>query len=59
MYGLYLEGAGWDRRNNRLRESLNKVLFVEMPVIHIFAVYNKPNKDPQLYQVIFLSKIYL
>ncbi|KAK0165144.1 hypothetical protein PV328_003692, partial [Microctonus aethiopoides] len=50
VYGLFLEGAGWDRRNNRLRESSNKVLYVEMPVIHIFALYNKPEKDPKLYE---------
>ncbi|KAH0558015.1 Dynein heavy chain 8, axonemal [Cotesia glomerata] len=50
VYGLYLEGAAWDRRNNRLRESFNKVLYVEMPVVHIFALYNKPIKDPKLYQ---------
>ncbi|XP_015430178.1 PREDICTED: dynein heavy chain 8, axonemal [Dufourea novaeangliae] len=50
VYGLFLEGAGWDKRNNRLCESANKVLFVLMPVIHIFALYNIPDKDPKLYQ---------
>ncbi|XP_048268511.1 dynein axonemal heavy chain 8 [Bombus terrestris] len=50
IYGLFLEGAGWDRRNNRLCESANKVLYVLMPVIHIFALYNIPDKDPKLYQ---------
>ncbi|KAK9298339.1 hypothetical protein QLX08_008257 [Tetragonisca angustula] len=50
VYGLFLEGAGWDRRNNRLCESANKVLYVLMPVIHIFALYNVPDKDPKLYQ---------
>ncbi|CAF0971632.1 unnamed protein product [Didymodactylos carnosus] len=38
VYGLFLEGAGWDRRNSRLRESQNKVLYVQMPIIHIFAI---------------------
>lgn len=51
VYGLYLEGAGWDKRNNRLCESSNKILFVLMPIIHIFALYNIPDKDPKLYQV--------
>ncbi|XP_076677676.1 dynein heavy chain 8, axonemal kl-3 isoform X2 [Andrena cerasifolii] len=50
VYGLYLEGAGWDKRNNRLCESSNKILFVLMPIIHIFALYNIPDKDPKLYQ---------
>lgn len=51
VYGLFLEGAGWDRRNNRLCESANKVLYVLMPVIHIFALYNTPDKSLKLYQV--------
>uniref|UniRef100_A0A4W3JT26 Dynein heavy chain 5, axonemal-like n=1 Tax=Callorhinchus milii TaxID=7868 RepID=A0A4W3JT26_CALMI len=38
VYGLYLEGAGWDRRNNRLTESKPKVLFEIMPAIHISAI---------------------
>ncbi|XP_076759064.1 dynein heavy chain 8, axonemal kl-3 [Xylocopa sonorina] len=50
VYGLFLEGAGWDKRSNRLCESANKVLYVLMPVIHIFALYNIPHKDPKLYQ---------
>lgn len=51
VYGLFLEGAGWDRRNSRLCESANKVLYVLMPVIHIFALHNTPDKSPKLYQV--------
>lgn len=47
---LILEGAGWDRRNNMLCESANKILYVNMPVVHIYALYNKPDKDPKLYQ---------
>ena len=37
VYGLYLEGAGWDRRGSKLVESKNKVLFENIPVIHIYA----------------------
>uniref|UniRef100_A0A672U8C5 Dynein axonemal heavy chain 5 n=1 Tax=Strigops habroptila TaxID=2489341 RepID=A0A672U8C5_STRHB len=48
VYGLYLEGAGWDRRNTRLTESKPKVLFEMMPVIRIFAE-NNTSKDPHLY----------
>lgn len=51
VIGLILEGAGWDRRNNMLCESANKVLYVNMPVVYIFALYNKPDKDPKLYEV--------
>jgi len=38
VYGLYLEGAGWNRKYSRLHESQNKIVYVQMPVIHIFAI---------------------
>ncbi|XP_048253391.1 dynein axonemal heavy chain 5-like isoform X2 [Haliotis rufescens] len=38
VYGLYLEGAGWDRRGSKLIEPKPKVLFEQMPVIHIYAI---------------------
>ena len=40
VYGLYLEGAGWDRRNMKLTESKPKVLFELMPVLRIYAENN-------------------
>ncbi|XP_062925653.1 dynein axonemal heavy chain 5 [Mobula hypostoma] len=49
VYGLYLEGAGWDRRNSKLIESKPKVLFELMPVIHLSAQNNLNPKDPRLY----------
>ncbi len=50
VYGLYLEGAGWDRRNVKLMESPNKTLFFPVPVVHIFAVNIKDLvTDPKLY----------
>uniref|UniRef100_A0A9J8D6M6 Dynein, axonemal, heavy chain 5 n=1 Tax=Cyprinus carpio carpio TaxID=630221 RepID=A0A9J8D6M6_CYPCA len=45
VYGLYLEGAGWDRRNCRLIDSKPKVLFEMMPVVRMYA----ENNDPRLY----------
>ena len=48
MYGLFLDGAGWDRKNARLTESTLKVLFVQLPVVHMFAIQNQP-RDPKLY----------
>jgi dynein heavy chain len=50
VYGLFLEGAGWDRKNSKLQESANKVLFVSLPVVHIYAINNIGPKDPKLYQ---------
>lgn len=49
VYGLYLDGAGWDRRNSRLIESTPKVLFTPLPVIHMFAINSTAPKDPKLY----------
>ncbi|CAI5780204.1 dynein heavy chain 5, axonemal [Podarcis lilfordi] len=48
VYGLYLEGAGWDKRNMKLIESKPKVLFELMPVIRIYAE-NNTSRDPRLY----------
>ena len=50
MYGLFLDGAGWDRRNCRLVESPAKVLFTPVPVVHMFAINSTAPKDPRLYQ---------
>uniref|UniRef100_A0A3Q3KDZ6 AAA+ ATPase domain-containing protein n=1 Tax=Monopterus albus TaxID=43700 RepID=A0A3Q3KDZ6_MONAL len=48
VYGLYLEGAGWDRRSCKLIDSKPKVLFEMMPVIRMYAE-NNGVKDPRLY----------
>lgn len=37
VHGLYLDGAGWSRRDMRLTEPINKVLYTLMPVIRIYA----------------------
>ena len=50
VYGLFLEGAGWDKRNGRLTEPTPKVLFIGVPVVHIFAVNLKGFAvDPRVY----------
>ncbi|KAM5298595.1 dynein axonemal heavy chain 8-like [Ctenodactylus gundi] len=49
IYGLYLDGAAWDRRNGKLTESTPKVLFTQLPVLHIFAINSTAPKDPRLY----------
>ncbi|XP_057271369.1 dynein axonemal heavy chain 8 isoform X1 [Pezoporus wallicus] len=49
VHGLYLEGAGWDKRNSKLIESTPKILFTQLPVLHIYAVNTTSPKDPKLY----------
>ena len=49
VYGLFLDGAGWDKKNSRLVESTLKVLYVTMPVVHIYAINTAAAKDPKLY----------
>lgn len=49
VYGLFLEGAGWDRRNSKLCESNPKVISVPMPLIHIKAINTQlVKKDPTI-----------
>jgi len=50
VHGLFLDGAGWDKRNCRLIESTAKVLFTPLPVVHIYAINSTAPKDPKLYQ---------
>eukprot|EP00731_Ephydatia_muelleri_P018279 Em0011g319a len=38
VHGLYLDGAGWDRKGCRLTEPSPKVLSVPLPVVHLYAV---------------------
>ena len=50
VYGLYLDGAAWDKKNSRLIEATPKVLFVPIPIVHIFAVNLKEYVlDPKQY----------
>ncbi|XP_035785030.1 dynein heavy chain 8, axonemal-like [Anopheles albimanus] len=50
IYGLYLDGAGWDKRKVRLQEATNKILYSPMPVIHVYAINSTAAKDPKLYE---------
>lgn len=50
IQGLFLDGAGWDRRNIRLADPVPKVLYVTMPVVHIYAINTRElSKDLRLY----------
>lgn len=58
MYGLFLDGAGWDRRGCKLIEPPAKVLFTPMPVIHIYAVNKDKEKDKEKDPKIYSCPIY-
>ncbi|XP_060921113.1 dynein axonemal heavy chain 5 [Labrus mixtus] len=49
IYGLFLDGAGWDRRSAKLTEAPPKVLFTPLPVVHVYAVSsaNMADSKPQ------------
>ncbi|XP_036366495.1 dynein heavy chain 5, axonemal-like [Octopus sinensis] len=49
IYGLYLEGAGWDRSSGRLQEAKPKILSEPMPVIHMYAVNQPRPVDSKTY----------
>ncbi|XP_039290802.1 dynein heavy chain 8, axonemal [Nilaparvata lugens] len=49
VYGLFLEGAGWDKKNCRLTEATPKILSQLMPVIWLFAINSTGPKSPTLY----------
>ncbi len=37
IYGLYLDGAGWDKKAGRLMEPPPKLLYNPLPVVHLSA----------------------
>jgi len=46
IYGLFLEGARWDKRNNTLTDPKPKELFAPMPVIHLVPEVDRaPNPE--------------
>ena len=50
VYGLFLDGAGWNKRDNMLAEQAAKVLFVNLPVIHIYAINSTAGRDTRQYE---------
>ncbi|CBY15208.1 unnamed protein product, partial [Oikopleura dioica] len=45
IHGLFVDGAGWDKKNMRLTESSPKVLYNALPVAHVYAI-NSSESQP-------------
>ncbi|XP_068092796.1 dynein axonemal heavy chain 5-like isoform X3 [Hyperolius riggenbachi] len=58
IYGLFLDGAGWDRRNTKLMEAQPKVLFTNLPVVHVYAISTTGPADPKKQQNSQLNYLY-
>lgn len=47
---MFLDGAGWDRRNCRLTEPTAKVLYTPLPVVHVSAINVEKTKGSGYYE---------
>ena len=56
FHGLYLHGAGWDRKGFKLVEPTRKVLYASMPVSHIYAINTTAGRDSRMYQCSIYKK---
>jgi len=50
IHGLFVDGAGWDRRSARLTEPSPKVLYPALPVVHVYAVNTERRHGNNLYE---------
>ena len=50
VYGLFLDGAGWDRKNSVLAEAQVKVLYTALPVVHLYAINSSEPRDKRNYE---------
>jgi dynein heavy chain len=50
IYGLYLDGAAWDKRTGLLCDSQPKVLYVPLPVLHMSAINSTAERDKRNYE---------
>lgn len=48
--GMFLEGAGWDKKKQCLKEPLPMELVTAMPIIHFKPVDNQKKRTRGLYQ---------
>lgn len=57
IYGLFLDGVGWDCRNCRLVEFIFKVLYIFFSVVYVFVInVDKFSKVINLYECFVYKK---
>ena len=49
IYGLFLDGAGWNKNECRLAEQHPKVLYIGLPVLHMYAINSIGGRDTRQY----------
>jgi dynein heavy chain len=49
IHGLYLDGAGWSKSGSHLAEQQAKVLYVGLPVLHMYAINSTSGRDTKQY----------
>lgn len=50
IYGLFLDGAGWDRRNSQLVDPPPKVLYTPLPILYLSAINSTAERDKRQYE---------
>jgi dynein heavy chain len=50
IHGLFLDGAGWNKSHSCLTEQHPKVLYVSLPILHLFAINTTSGRDTRLYE---------
>ncbi len=56
--GLYLEGAGWDRKQGTLCEAQSMELVISMPTIHFKPVEHKKKLTRGIFLSILLNHLH-
>jgi dynein heavy chain len=49
VHGLFLDGAGWSKAHSHLVEQHPKVLYVGLPILHIYAINSTSGRDVRTY----------
>ena len=50
IYGLFLDGAGWNKGHAQLSEQHPKVLYVMLPILHVYAINSTSGRDARQYE---------